>query len=68
MVVLALPLSRYRDVPVEPLRGELVLDAMNDWYEVDGPQPELTDPRTSTSEIAQSFLRGAHVVKAFDYM
>jgi predicted dinucleotide-binding enzyme len=41
---------------------------MNDWYEVDGPQPELTDPRTSTSEIAQSYLRGAHVVKAFDYM
>jgi predicted dinucleotide-binding enzyme len=66
IVVVTVPLKAYREVPVEPLRGKVVIDTNNYYPERDGHIAELDDESTTTSELLQAHLPESRVVKAFN--
>jgi predicted dinucleotide-binding enzyme len=66
VVVVTIPLRNYRDVPVEPLAGKVVIDTCNYYPQRDGQIPELDDGSTTTSELVAGHLETARVVKAFN--
>src|SRR5690242_1091639 len=68
LVVVTTPLKAYRDVPVEPLAGKVVIDTNNYYPERDGEFPELEAETTTTSELLQQHLQASHVVKAFNHI
>jgi predicted dinucleotide-binding enzyme len=66
IAVVTVPLKSYRQVPVEPLRGKVVIDTNNYYPDRDGHIAQLDDESTTTSELLQAHLDGSSVVKAFN--
>jgi 8-hydroxy-5-deazaflavin:NADPH oxidoreductase len=68
VIILAIPFGKFRQLPVESLKGKIVIDATNHWPEVDGPREEIIPETLSSSEAIQQFLPESRVVKAFSHM
>jgi predicted dinucleotide-binding enzyme len=68
VVVVTIPLKNYRQVPVEPLAGKIVIDTNNYYPQRDGQVRELDDESTTTSELLQAHLPTSKVVKAFNHI
>ena len=68
LVVVTVPLKNYREVPVAPLAGKVVIDTNNYYPQRDGNIPELDNESTTTSELLQAHLPKSKVVKAFNHI
>src|SRR4051812_26747946 len=62
IVVVSVPLKNYREVPVEPLAGKIVIDTTNYYPERDGRIAELDNKTTTTSELLQAHLPASKLV------
>ncbi|MFD1883104.1 NADPH-dependent F420 reductase [Paracoccus pacificus] len=67
IVVLALPLSKYRSLDAKALAGKIVIDTMNYWAPTDGTLPEF-EGAPSSSEVVADHLEGARLVRSFNHM
>jgi predicted dinucleotide-binding enzyme len=68
IVVVTIPLGRYREVPVEPLAGKTVIDTNNYYPQRDGHIVELDEKTDTSSGLLQKHLPTSHVVKAFNHI
>lgn len=68
IVILALPLSKYKALSPVHLGDKLVIDALNYWWEVDGPRQDFIPLSQSSSEAVQQHLATSRVVKALNHM
>ena len=66
VVFVAIPLFAYKEIPVQPLVGKIVVDANNYYPQRDGDIEELTSGASTTTELLAQHLAGAKVVKAFN--
>src|SRR5258707_9188623 len=68
IVVLAIPLHKFKTLDPSLLDGKLVVDAMNYWPPVDGVQELFEDHRYGSSEIVQRRLVRSTVVKTLNHL
>jgi len=66
LVLIAVPLHARESIPVEPLKGKVVIDANNYYPQRDGRIAALDNNESTTSELLQEHLPNSHVVKAFN--
>jgi len=68
VVVLALPMHRFRELPADLLDGKVVVDAMNYWPDTDGDDPVLAAAPAGTSAVVQAHFPGARLVKSLNQL
>jgi predicted dinucleotide-binding enzyme len=68
LVVLALPLHKFRHLDAGMLAGHVVLDIMNYWTPIDGGISEFDDAPDGTSVLVQRAIPTARVVKTLNHI
>lgn len=66
--VVTVPFKSYKDVPVAPLAGKIVIDTDNYYWERDGHFAELDDGTATVSGLLQEHLPTSKVAKGFNHI
>ena len=68
VVVLAVPLHRFRTLPLLDLDRHIVVDVMNYWPPINGTLAEFEDGRPTTEVVRAALPDTARVVKTFNHL
>lgn len=68
IVIVAVPLNKYRTLDPDLLAGRTVIDAMNYWAPVDGEIDDFENDARTSSETVQAHLVGANIVKTLNHI
>ncbi|MFC5931280.1 NADP oxidoreductase [Cryobacterium melibiosiphilum] len=68
LVIVAIPLHKYRTLNPADLAGRIVIDAMNYWAPVDGVHDDFEADARTSSEVVAQFLAGSRVVKSLNHI
>ncbi len=68
IVVVAVPLYKYRTLAPALLAGKTVIEAMNYWAPVDGEIDDFENDDRTSSEIVQGYLAGSNIVKTLNHI
>lgn len=68
LVIVAIPLHKYKSLSAEALSGKVVIDAMNYWAATDGDISDFENSERSSSEVVSAYLAGSRVVKSFNHI
>lgn len=67
LIIVAVPLHKYRSIDTSILQGHIVIDTMNYWAPVDGIMDEF-EQGASTSEVIAEFFGDVRVVKTLNHI
>ena len=68
LIVLAIPMHRFRDLRRELFAGKILVDAMNYWAEIDGDDEQLATAPAGTSLLVREWFSSARVVKSLNHL
>jgi predicted dinucleotide-binding enzyme len=68
LIVLAVPMHRFRELPGDLFDGKVLVDAMNYWEEIDGIDEDLATAPMGTSVVVQEHFPSARVVKSLNHL
>lgn len=66
IVMVSIPLGRYKELPAEAFDGKIVIDTNNYYPSRDGQIAGLDENKTTSSEMLAEHLKGAKIVKGFN--
>jgi len=68
LIVLAIPMHRFRQLRRDLFAGKILVDAMNYWNEIDGVDEQLETAPAGTSMLVQEWFSSARVVKSLNHL